>query len=129
MGTWHSRKDGITTIAKDYYKNIFTSTNPNRKNMDRVLNLVDKLVTPAMNHHLLQVYTADEIRLTLFQMHPSKFPGPDGMSLFSQKFWHIVGHDVVEAILSVLNFGHFLHKIMNFTHIVLIPKVNESKHM
>ena len=47
---------------------------------------------------------------------------------FFQKSWHIVGPNVVEAILSFLNSGHFLHK-MNFTHIVLIPKVNELKHI
>ena len=86
MGTWHSTEDGIATIAKDYYKNIFTSINPNRKNMDRVLYLVDKLVTPAMNHHLLQVYTTNEIRQALFQMHPSKSAGPYDMSLFLSKF-------------------------------------------
>ena len=62
-------------------------------------------------------------------MHPSKSPGPDGMSLFFfQKYWHIVGRDVIEAVLSVLNLGHFLHK-MNHTHIVLVPKKNDPKYL
>ena len=47
---------------------------------------------------------------------------------FFQKYWHILGQDVTVAILSVLNSGHMLHK-MNFTHIVLIPKNNDLKHM
>lgn len=51
------------------------------------------------------------------------------MSLFFfQKFWHIVGIDVTTAILSVLNSSHMLKK-MNYTHIVLIPKKNDLKHM
>ena len=55
-------------------------------------------------------------------MHPSKSPRLDGMSpFFFQKFWHIVGNDVTNVVLSVLNSGHMLHK-MNYTHIVLIPK-------
>ena len=75
---------------------------------------------------LLQPYTPDEIRSALFQMHPLKSPGPDGMSLFFfQKYWNIVGPDVIEAVLSVLHSSHYLRK-MNFTHIVLIPKKKKS---
>ena len=62
-------------------------------------------------------------------MHPSKAPGPDGMSpFFFQKFWHIVGHDVTTAVLSVLHSGRYLRK-MNYTHIVLIPKKNEPEYI
>ena len=49
-------------------------------------------------------------------------------SFFFQKYWHIVGQDVTTVVLSVLNFGHMLHK-MKFTHIVLISKNNELKNM
>ena len=60
-----------------------------------------------MNESLTYPYTADEVRLALFQMHPSKSPGPDGMSpFFFQKYWHIIGNDVTEAILFVLHSGH-----------------------
>ena len=60
-------------------------------------------------------------------MHPSKSPGPDGMSpFFFQKYENIVGDDVIEELLSVLSSGHFLHKI-NYIHIILIPKINEPQ--
>ena len=82
-----------------------------------------------MNHTLLQPYSPDEAKQALFQMHPSKSLGPDGMSpFFFQKYWNIVGDDIIEVVLSVLSSGHILHK-MNYTHIVLIPKINEPKNM
>ena len=62
-------------------------------------------------------------------MHPSISPGLDGMSpFFFQIYWNIVGDDVIEVVLSVLSLGHMLHK-MNYTHIVLIPKINGPKHV
>ena len=82
-----------------------------------------------MNNTLLQQYMPDEVKRALFHMHPSKSPGPDGMSLFFfQKYWHIMGNDVTAAVLSVLNSGHMLHK-MNYTHIVLIPQYNDLKNV
>lgn len=47
---------------------------------------------------------------------------------FFQKFWHIIGGDVTETVLSVLNSGHVLNK-MNFTHILLIPKKKDPQCM
>ena len=47
---------------------------------------------------------------------------------FFQKYWHVVGGDVTEAVLSVLNLGHVLTK-MNFTHILLILKKKDHQAM
>ena len=59
--------------------------------MDRVLEVVEKVVTDEMAHMVIQPYTEEEVRAALFNMHPSNAPGPDGMSpFFFQKFWHIV---------------------------------------
>ena len=99
------------------------------QNMESVLQAVQRKVTPHMNESLTHPYIADEVRLALFQMHPSKSPRLDGMShFFFQKYWHIVGNDVTEAILFVLRSAHMLKK-MNHTHIVLIPKKKDPKYL
>ena len=117
----------ISTIAEEYYTNLFTTAQP--RNMERVLGAVDKVVTQDMAHSLTQPYTEEEVRLALFSMHSSKSPGPNGMSpFFFQKYWHIVGHDVTLAVLSVLHSSKCLKK-MNFTHIVLIPKKNDPQYI
>ena len=70
-------------------------------------------------------YSAEEVRTTLFQMAP----GPDGMNaLFYQKYWHVVGNDVIAAILDFLNSGIMIPDI-NYTHIVLIPKVKSPERI
>jgi hypothetical protein len=139
--TREQSKEGVKTLSRDswivmvsggkmnshmgnaaigYFNDIFSS-NPCIE-MDETIHVVESVVTEDMNQQLLSPFTALEIRQAAFQMNPSKAPGPDGMSsFFFQKFWHIIGEDVITAILSVLNSGHMLRKI-NHSHIVLIPK-------
>ena len=110
---------------EDYYQELFTTSNP--IHMDNVLNSINRVVTKGMNETLTQPYTKDEVCQALFQMHPSKAPGSDGMlPFFFQKYWHIVRLDVTTAVLLVLHSGRCLRK-MNFTHIVLIPKKNNPQ--
>lgn len=113
-------------MAENYFKNLFTTVHTNNANMEVVLDSVDRRVTTDMKHILLQPYTTGEVKRALFQIHPSKSHGPDGKSPFCfQKYWHIVVPAITEAILSILNLGHMLHK-MNYTHIMLIPKKKKN---
>lgn len=86
------------------------------------MDVVDSVVTPAMNSALLQPYTEEEVQQALFHMHPFKSLGLDGMSLFFfQKYWCIVRKDVADAIISILTSGHLLKK-MNYTKHSAHPK-------
>ena len=96
---WYTDEEKIATIAEEYYKQLFTSSNS--LDMKEMIDSVDKVVTENMAQDLIRLYVADEVKTTLFQMHPSKAPGPNGMSpIFFQKFWHIVRHDVTTIVLS-----------------------------
>ncbi|GLT59230.1 hypothetical protein SLA2020_320610 [Shorea laevis] len=83
-----------------------------------------------INRFLLQEFNEAEVMRALFQMHPSKAPGPDGLSpAFFQQFWSVVKDDVVGPCLQFLNDKEPLPRELNFTYITLIPKCNKPKTM
>ena len=99
---------------------MFTSASTN--SFQQVIQHVREVVIPDMNNMLLAEFSHEEVKITLFQMHPTKAPRHDGMNpLFFQKYWHIVGIDVSNAVLDCINSKKFLQSI-NFSHITLIPK-------
>lgn len=80
-----------------------------------------------MNLSLEMHVSAEEVWVTLFNMHPFTASGPDGMSpFFFQQFWSIVGPYVTTVIQCLLHSGRLLKQI-NYTHLCLIPKVKAPK--
>jgi hypothetical protein len=124
---WQTDMGTMESIAVAYFNHLFTSSIPST--VGEVVQYVDPVVTTDTNADLMRPFTYDEVKRALFQMHPSKAPGPDGMTvLFFQKCWHVVGTDVSHVVLDFLNSGRMLGCI-NFTHIVLIPKVKNPQCM
>ena len=56
--------------------------------MEAVLNCVPTKVTAEMNELLVAPYKEEEVKTALFQMFPTKAPGPDG---FPAHFFSIIG--------------------------------------
>ena len=122
---WVEDEEEIAGVATRYFENIFKAGDCDR--LEECLVAVHPKMSPDMRDLLSSEYSPKEIKAALFQMGPTKAPGPDGMNaLFYQKFWHIVGDDVINAVLDFLNNGIMVPDL-NYTHIVLIPKIKSSE--
>ena len=120
-GNWHDSIDGIAEVAVSYFKNLYTTSYPTR--ISEVIDTIPTRVTEDMNQLLIQEFTREEVEAALKKMHPTKATGPDGMSaIFFQKYWGIVGNDVICMVLNVLNSNMSMVEI-NKTNITLVPKI------
>ncbi|XP_048552919.1 uncharacterized protein LOC125533249 [Triticum urartu] len=112
-------------LALDFYKNLYTSEGV--QGMQEVLDHVPVKVTAAMNASLLAPYEEKEVKAALFQMFPTKAPGPDGFPAhFFQRHWDVCGEAVTRAVLGIVR-GEESPEGLNDTLLVLIPKRNRSK--
>uniref|UniRef100_A0A2N9F3X0 Reverse transcriptase domain-containing protein n=1 Tax=Fagus sylvatica TaxID=28930 RepID=A0A2N9F3X0_FAGSY len=72
---WRTDLREVEQIAIDYFNTLFTSSRPTA--VEEVVQVVESVVTPDINEDLLRPFSPDEVKQALFQMHPSKSPGPD----------------------------------------------------
>ena len=111
--------ESISAMVVDYYSSLFRSSR--KAEIEEVVQFIKPVVTEEMNRDLIGVFSRDEVEVAVKQMAPLKAPGPNGMPpIFFQKFWNIIGNDVVEAVHSCLNLGSILSGL-NHTFISLIP--------
>ena len=121
-GKWCEDKDSIAATTVSYFQNIYTTTSPT--NISDVTSVIPTQVTEEMNTNLSRIFTKDEVVKALQQIHPTKALGLDGMyAIFYHKYWNIVGPNVINMVLNVLNSNLSMSEI-NKTNISLIPKTN-----
>ncbi|XP_024156142.1 uncharacterized protein LOC112164137 [Rosa chinensis] len=126
-GVWCTEDSDLENIVLDYFGTLFSTSSP--KNMDLFTNLFPQVVTGEMNSELVREFGEEEILQALNQMHPLKAPGPDGFSpIFYQRYWSVVGRDVIAAVRCFMNSEDFLREV-NGTYVTLIPKVKEVENM
>ncbi|EOY00434.1 Retrotransposon protein, unclassified, putative [Theobroma cacao] len=76
-----------------------------------------------MNEDLCADISLEKVRIALFQMHPTKAPGPDGLPVLCyQRFWPLLSRDVHKFVVDFLE-GRLWSTEVNHTHITLIRKV------
>lgn len=94
-----------------------------------VARTVPRMFTEEMNEQLTKEFQNEEVIQVIRQMHPTKAPSPNSMSaIFYKKYWYIVGEDVTNTMLSILNSNSSLAKL-NQTNIVLMSKKNNPTNM
>jgi hypothetical protein len=117
----------IKNMVHGFYEELFSSKNS--ASTDAVLNAIPSKVTAAMNDDLCKPYTDEEIGAALFQMGPTKAPGPDGFpALFYQTHWDFFKEEICSAVRSFINGGEVPEGFCDSV-IVLIPKVAKAKHL
>jgi hypothetical protein len=117
----------IKGMVEDFYGDLFTSEPCTAT--DVVLDSIHYKVTDDMNAELCKPYTDEEIRDALFQMGPTKAPGPDGFpALFYQTHWDFFKADICATVWGFLN-GDILPEGLCDSVIVLIPKVQHPIHL
>ena len=123
---WCDDKESISTMALAYFQNIYTTTSPSC--IEEITRAIPMRITREMNKELIRPFTREDVTKALHQIHPTKAPSPDGMSaIFFYKYWSIVGTDITNMVLNVLN-QNFPMVAINKTNIVLIPKtIHPSK--
>jgi hypothetical protein len=126
-GTRCEDKKEIKTMARDFYMNLFLSE-PN-VNVEVILDAISTKVDQSTNEELCKPYTDEEIKEALFQMGPTKAPGPDGFpALFYQRHWDLLQKEICQAVRSFL-MGGLIPEGLCDTTIVLIPKVSKPEHL
>ncbi|KAL0001855.1 hypothetical protein SO802_015636 [Lithocarpus litseifolius] len=93
-GRWREDQGEVEGIILDYFKEIYSTNYP--ANFRISLGAIDRRVSDDMNDVLLKEFREEEVWSALKQMHPTKYPSPDGMSpIFFQKYWDVVGPQVL----------------------------------
>jgi hypothetical protein len=75
-GSESTNIDEMHEMTVEFYHNLFQSEGT--CNMNLVLDHIPRKVTDEMNHLLSSPFDEIEVKNALFQMFPTKAPGPDG---------------------------------------------------
>jgi len=120
-GHWISSTKEIKHLVVNYFANLFTEALPSPR-IDLPSGLFPRLPEATLTE-LSKPYSSAEIFRALRSMAPYKAPGLDGFpALFFQRYWNLVGPNVCELVLGVLN-GRHLPDGLNDTFLILLAKV------
>ena len=78
QGRWVEDMEDVAGVAVQYFNNIFSSGPCTR--IEECIEAVPQKVTLDMQQTQTNEFNAEEIKTALFQMGPTRAPGPNGMN-------------------------------------------------
>ena len=126
-GVIHTESSKILQIEKDFYQNIYNSTSPNVKSIDKYINdiNIDHKLNKQESEIMEGTLTIEECTNSLFKMKLNKSPGIDGLSVeFYRTFWD----DLKEFAVSTFNYSYKKGELTSFQKLgvnSLIHKKND----
>lgn len=126
-GNWVTDQHSINGIFLQYFQMLLYSLGTNI-NVDLSYDIRGR-VTEDVNSLLCQSFSLNDVKNSVFQIHPSKAPSFDGLpAVFFQNYWPVIGDKLTATSLRILNDGGDLGDI-NHTLIVFVPKIKEPSHI
>ena len=120
--------EGIKLHTAEYFKDILGSTNlaESPATVEQLRDLMPFRCSEAQGQELQREVSDEEITKTVFALHLSKCPGPDGYSVeFLHFSWAIVGKVIIAGVQDFFRNDRLL-KDLNNTAIALIPKTSQA---
>ncbi|KAL9680177.1 hypothetical protein QQ045_018055 [Rhodiola kirilowii] len=129
-GEWLTEESAIACQIRKYFGSLFKSTTEGDQiDWNRYLTEVNCKVSQEAADKLCEPVTEVEIKEAVFQMSPTKAPGPDGFSaIFYQKHWHVVRGTITAKVSQFFRDG-IIEEGLNETMIVLIPKCKRPRRV
>lgn len=113
-GNWHEDDHGLEYVVTSYFQKMFSAISLDLEALEKTLGAIQPCVTDSMNQSLCAPYTFEEVRVALFQMYPTKSPGPDGMApLFYQHYWESIGEEITKAVRIFFTLVSFSNKLIS----------------
>ncbi|XP_024013148.1 uncharacterized protein LOC112087460 [Eutrema salsugineum] len=126
---WFAEKD-FGRIAEKYFKTLFSSEDIGVcENILNEIHRYEKRISQAQNDDVIKPVSREEVKKTVFDINPSKCPGPDGMNgFFYQQFWEDIGDEITSMVQDFFTTG-IMGNGVNKTIICLIPKKMKANKM
>ncbi|CAL8995128.1 unnamed protein product [Prunus brigantina] len=126
-GVWVEDAVQMKGLAVKYFSNLFSQSNCLSTDIT-IPNLFPGVNSLDLNG-LWRPVTAEEIKISLFNIGSLKAPGVDGFpASFYQFNWDICAPDIVDMVLKVFQ-DCLIPKDLNYTLITLVPKVENPSSM
>ncbi|CAN1269326.1 LINE-1 retrotransposable element ORF2 protein [Linum perenne] len=120
-GEWIEEKKELMEHITGFYKHLFREERRVTDFSD--LQSFPKLITEGLRTQLDRQVSEHEIKTAVFQLGPTKSPGPDGYpGCFFQTHWELIKGNMVAEIQSFFQNSKFPAE-WNKTNLSLIPKV------